>query len=209
MLQPFVLPESVASFYDYFRLAVGTETVLSALGYGFATQHLVLPRTTDDLPAADLLRTQIEGSWPLVDLTSETARREMLIAPILLEVSRHVRAKLRIEYPIDVGARLRGNLDYLLLTEREFLVVEAKQGDMTRGFTQLAAEMIAVDIGTETKSAFIYGAVSVGDIWRFGILDRSAKKVVQDVATFAVPYGLGDLLPILIGIMQGSSPPSV
>ena len=76
---------------------------------------------------------------------------------------------------------------------------------MTRGFTQLAAEMIAVDIGTDKESAFIYGAVSVGDIWRFGVLDRAAKKIVQDVAIFAVPDGLSDLLSVLIGIMQGNS----
>jgi hypothetical protein len=39
------------------------------------------------------------------DLTSETARREVIIAPILLELCRLTHSKLKIEYPIaDTGS---------------------------------------------------------------------------------------------------------
>ena len=44
MLQPFVLPESVTSFYDYCHLNVGTGAVVQALGYSFDVKHLTLPR---------------------------------------------------------------------------------------------------------------------------------------------------------------------
>lgn len=47
-------------------------------------------------------------------------------------------------------------------------MVEAKQADMTRGFTQLAVELIALDRWVESNDLILYGAVTTGDIWQFG-----------------------------------------
>ncbi|MBC6475220.1 MAG: hypothetical protein GDA48_22385 [Hormoscilla sp. GM102CHS1] len=60
----------------------------------------------------------------------------------------YTQAQLRIEYPLKVNDRLKGDLDYYLYTRSIILVVEAKNADLSRGFTQLAMELIALDIWT-------------------------------------------------------------
>lgn len=79
--------------------------------------------------------------------------------------------------------------------------MEAKRGDLQRGFTQLAVELIALDQWTDSDAPLLYGAVTVGDIWRFGVLHRADKKIVQDVAIYSVPADLGDLLQVLLTIL--------
>jgi hypothetical protein len=44
-----------------------------------------------------------------------------------------------------VNEFLRGNLDYYLQGAHNIVVIEAKQADLTKGFTQLAVELIALD----------------------------------------------------------------
>ncbi len=53
---------------------------------------------------------------------------------------------LRIEYPVKVNNLLQGNLDYLICSIHSLIVVEAKRDDLTRGFTQLAVEAIALSM---------------------------------------------------------------
>jgi hypothetical protein len=48
------------------------------------------------------------------------------------------------------------------------LVIEANQSDLTRGFTQLAAELAALELRSTTQGEILYGAVTTGDLWRFG-----------------------------------------
>lgn len=69
-----------------------------------------LVRAAIDLPMADSmeftrlpdLRQRLEEGITRVSLTSEAARREILIAPILLEVAHITEAMVNIEYPIEV-----------------------------------------------------------------------------------------------------------
>ena len=200
----YTLPSSINSFHDYFRLNVDTETVLGAMGYQFfTTEELPLPRSSESLEWANHLRDLLRDTTGRVPLTSEAARRETIIAPILLEVSRHANAKFRIEFFLEISKTLRGSLDYLMLAEQGLLVIEAKNADLTRGFTQLAAEMIALDSWSEAKTNVLYGAVSAGNIWQFGVLDREAKSVTQDRNLYQVPRDLSDLLHILLGILRG------
>jgi hypothetical protein len=107
---------------------------------------------------------------------------------------------LRIEYPLVVSDWLKGNLDYFLRLSHNMVVIEAKKDDLTRGFTQLAAEMIALAQSRELES--LYGAVTIGDAWRFGFLDVAKKQVMQDFKLFTVPDDLGDLIRILVGVLE-------
>ncbi len=71
-----------------------------------------------------------------------------------------------------------------------------------RGFNQLAAELIALDLWLEDEApGSLYGAVSVGDVWRFGALERDAKQVVQDLRLYRVPDDLEDVLRILVAVL--------
>ncbi|MEZ4639515.1 MAG: hypothetical protein R2856_31905 [Caldilineaceae bacterium] len=68
-----------------------------------------------------------------------------------------------------MNEQLKGTLDYYLEADNRLLIVEAKNADLVRGFTQLAVELVALDKWTESPEAMLYGAISVSDIWRFPV----------------------------------------
>jgi hypothetical protein len=47
----------------------------------------------------------------------------------------------------------------------------------------------------------VYGAVTTGDVWKFGYLDRSRKILYRDINVYAVPENLPLLVSILLGII--------
>jgi hypothetical protein len=44
-----------------------------------------------------------------------------------------------VEHPVAVNHQLKGSLDYLLQNQQAFLVIEAKNEDLERGFGELAS----------------------------------------------------------------------
>jgi hypothetical protein len=132
------------TFRSYFEMPYEADEILAELGYALVRTRLELPRTNRQLERLEELRQRINDVLPLVSLSSETARREILVGPALLEVARYCQCQVRIEYPLSVNDWLKGNLDYFLKRNPGLLVVEAKNDDLTRGFTQLAAELIAI-----------------------------------------------------------------
>ncbi len=79
--------------------------------------------------------------------------------------------------------------------------MEAKQADLSRGFTQLAVELIALDQWTNSDAPVLYGAVTTGEDWRFGTFHRQTRHIVQDIKLYRVPEGLEELLRVLVGIV--------
>jgi hypothetical protein len=202
---PFRLPAQVSGFHEYFKFKADTETVLAQLGYGFSRDVLVLPQAPHLIGEwAVHLRSRLNAVLRRISLEAEATRREFLVAPILLEVSLAVDARLRSEFPVSVSKQLHGSLDYLLQRENSLVVVEAKQADMAKGFTQLSAELVAVDSFAAEEIPILYGALTVGDTWRFAVLHRPEKRVVQDLRQYNVPDNLDDLLATLLGILQGA-----
>jgi hypothetical protein len=187
------------TFRSYFEMPYETDEILAEFGHAFVSRRLQLPlasRQSDRLP---YLRQYLEEILPLVRLSSETARRETLVAPVLFEVARFCQCQIRIEYPLTVNNWLKGSLDYLLRRDNSLLVVEAKNDDLSRGFTQLAVELIAL---TQVEShAVWYGAVTIGDVWRFGTLETDRNLITQDITLYRVPDDLEQLARILIGIV--------
>lgn len=188
------------TFRSYFEMIAEPDEIIADLGYTLKIAQLSLPQSDRFLPQYDRLAQQIQDTLPLVNLSSETARREVLVAPIILPVAVHCQAQLRIEYPLTVNSWLKGTLDYLLRTSQNLVVIEAKREDLTRGFTQLAAEMIALAQAENLKS--LYGAVTIGEAWRFGYLEQDHCTITQDILLYSVPGQLHQLLQILIGILQ-------
>lgn len=189
------------TFRSYFELPYEIDEILAEFDYSLIKQRLSLPKTTKQLDRLIELKEKIEDILPLVSLSSETARRESLVSPVLLDIIRYCQCQLRFEYTLNVNSWLKGNLDYLVQSDRELIVIEAKNDDMTRGFTQLAVELIAMS-HVEDKN-ILYGAVTMGDVWRFGKLDRSQQTIFQDLNLFKVPDDLEDLVKIMVGILDG------
>ena len=196
-------PQRHYIFKDYFNFSNPPDEIAAEFGYDFALEVLQLPSVPAPLEVTQRLEATYYRVLPKVPLTSETARREVFIAPLLLEIVQLLEAKLNIEYPLNVAANLNGILDYLLRTETALLVVEAKKGDLDRGFNQLTAELIALDkYETDNPLEMLYGAVTVGNIWNFGVLHRPPKKLVRDIHNYRLPQDTEKLFSILLGILQ-------
>jgi hypothetical protein len=197
-----IKPDQSYSFADYFKLNFASQDILAYFGVTLQRQSLQFPRYDQTLDRLIDLKARIEESLPRLSLTSEIARREFLIAPVLTDLLHYTQATLNIEYPVAVSNQLKGSLDYLLQNEQTFLVVEAKNEDLERGFVQLAIEMIAIDQWIESDQPIIYGAISTGNVWQFGKFDRQTRIVTQDLNLFRVPADLDDLLRILVKILN-------
>jgi hypothetical protein len=193
-------PGKSYTFSRFFEMSVDPEELLAEFGYGLSKAKLALPQRATDIDVL-ALQAQLEEDLTYVDLSSEAARREILIAPILLRICRSVKSKLKIEYSLTVNEFLRGSLDYYLQGAHNVVVIEAKQADLTKGFTQLAVELIALDHWTNDDVPVLYGAVTTGDVWKFGQLDRSRHHVTQDLNLFRVPEDLPTLLNSFVGIL--------
>jgi hypothetical protein len=189
------------SFRSYFELPNDPDEILAEFGYTLKQARLKLPHTIRPLDGLQELQQNIEATLPFVQLTSETAKREILVAPILSRVAVICQQVLRIEYSLKVNNLLQGNLDYLIRSSHSLIVIEAKRDDLTRGFTQLATEMIALAM-TEEAPTVIYGAVTIGNVWIFGFLDSTTSTITQDIASYAIPDDLETLVKILVGILE-------
>lgn len=195
-------PGQSYTFRNYFEMPFEPEDILAEFGYSLQRASLNLSQSTAELDRLADLKSRIAESLPYISLTSEAARRELLIAPILLDLVHYTRAQLRIEYPLTVTDQLKGSLDYYLYSTRNLLVVEAKNADLSRGFTQLAVELIALDQWSNSDQSTLPGAVSTGDIWQFGLLHREPREITQDLNLYRVPADLKELLRILVGILS-------
>ena len=192
-------PEQSYTFSKIFDLKVEADELSAYFGYTFQRKRLNLPHYSGSIDRLEELRSRIEAVMPYVSLTNETSRREVLISQVVLEVVQKTKAQLRIEYPIKVTEQLQGYLDYLLQSQNEILVIEAKREDMDYGFSQLVAEMIALDQWDRTPvQPLLIGVVTTGQIWRFGVLDRAKKNIEQGLDLYRVPEDLESVLRILI-----------
>jgi hypothetical protein len=188
------------TFRSYFEMCYEADEILAELGYSLNRFRLSLPASEKTLPQLPELRQRLEDTLLLTSLSNEAARREALVFPVLLEVARFCQCQIRIEYPLTVNNWLKGTLDYFLHRENSLLVVETKNDDLARGFTQLAAEMIALTQVEEPS--ILYGAVTIGDAWRFGKLEERESRIIQDITLYRVPDDLEQLTKIMIGILS-------
>ena len=203
MNRPKILrPEESYTFAKYFELTYDIEDILADLDCRFDRTLLNLPKSDRVIPELNELRQQILDGIQYVSITSEQARREFLIAPIILQICRQTHKRVRLEYPITVNDWLKGTLDYYF---PDLLVIEAKRENLDNGFTQLAVELIALDQWTNSDTPILYGAVTTGNDWRFGEFHRQQRQIIQDLKLYRVPEELEILIGILIGLLSQES----
>lgn len=196
-------PQQPYTFSKIFDLKIEADELVAEFGYTLQRTALNLPQYSGELDRLEELRSRIQEVLPYVSLVNETARREVLISRVVLELVHYTKAQLRIEYPIKVTEQLQGYLDYLIRTETELLVIEAKREDLDYGFTQLAAEMIALDQWEKTpEQDILLGVVTTGKIWQFGRLDRARKHIEQGLEQYRVPEDLDSVMRILVAALS-------
>ncbi|HEY9611121.1 hypothetical protein [Allocoleopsis sp.] len=195
-------PNQSYTFSKIFELRILADDLANEFGYSLTRKRLNLPRYQHKLEHLEDLKARIEAVLPYVDLASETSRREVLISQVLLQLVQYTKAQLRIEYPIKINQHLQGYLDYLLRSQTELLVIEAKREDLDYGFTQLVAEMIALDQWDRTpEQSVLLGAVTTGTVWQFGRLHRETKEIEQGLDLYIVPDNLDSIMQILVQVL--------
>jgi hypothetical protein len=195
-------PDQSYTFSQYFQLANPTAEIVAEFEYSYERTSLDLFRYSNEINYLEFLQGYLQRNIRLFNPVAEISIREFMIAPILAEICDQTKAQLYSEYPLYVDDKLKGTLDYYLYKSNSLLIIEAKQSDIRRGFTQLAVELIALDKSLDNQSPILYGAVTNGDDWKFATLHREQKLVTEDIKLYRVPEGLEDLVRVLVGILS-------
>ena len=74
------------TFRSYFELPYEADEILAELNYSLVKSRLSLPKTRKTLEGLSEIQNKLEDILPFVNLSNETARREILVSPILLEI---------------------------------------------------------------------------------------------------------------------------
>jgi hypothetical protein len=130
-----------------------------------------------------LLRQNLDEGAPLaIAMSTEKARSELIVAPILMEVRRqrggHVGLFSGMEFSVDPERGLTGFCDFLMTASESQIdvqapvlaVVEAKNDNIRGGIPQCIAEMFAASIFNDREGdtrRVVYGAVTTGSLWTF------------------------------------------
>lgn len=137
--------------------------------------------------------------WAIA-VSSEKARSEGIINPVLLEVKRQLQGQISVfsgeEFNVDPAAGLSGYCDFLLSRSPEQLfikapavvIVEAKKEDLKPALGQCLASMVAACRFNQQKQQSIptiYGTVSSGTAWRF--LKLEGQTVTIDLTDYPLP----------------------
>ncbi len=113
---------------------------------------------------------------------SEYAICENIISPLLTEIWRSYTKDLLIwsHQPLNYDENLSGTPDYIVakrsprgkvILEKPYVIlVEAKKDNFEEGWGQCLAEMMAAQKINEDFSKKVFGVVSNGKLWEFGLL---------------------------------------
>ena len=176
----------------------------------------------NDVPPAALdpafIRRLQEDSNMALRVSTEKARSEFIIAPILAEARRMSRRKFGlfsgVEFNVDAAQELGGVCDYIITRSLEqlfveapvLMLVEAKNEDMKRGYAQCIAEMIAAQTFNARENTndgnndVIYGAVTTGDKWKFLTLQNAQVQID------ALDYYITDIAKIMGILLHLAAP---
>lgn len=140
-----------------------------------------------------LLSTILQENVDLaVAISSEKARSEMIISPILLEIRRKFNYEISlfsgVDFTVDSQRGLNGFCDFILsLSSEQLLVrspvvvlVESKNENLRSGLAQCIAEMLAAQLfndKNQNQIKAVYGAVTIGTIWQFLKLEGNIVSI--------------------------------
>lgn len=158
------------------------------------TQLKIRYREEDFIPAQELAPSaqfleEFEFNRINLDMfSSEAARAEIIIFPILREAYKHhaARYSLFVQRYITCDADLSGTPDYIIAAKSALgktvletplvVIAEAKKNDFEQGWGQCLAELVAAQRLNRDALFPVYGIVTDGNLWQFG-------KLVEDLLT--------------------------
>ncbi len=171
------------------------------------------------LLSALLLGTLAESVPLALEVSTEKARSEFIIAPVLAEVRRQLGGQISlfsgIDFTVDPEAGLRGVCDFLFSLSPLQLsvqapvvaIVEAKNENIKAGIGQCIAEMLAAQRFNAARGAAlpaVFGVVTTGSSWKFLRLMDTTVTVDQTEYSIAQPEQIVSILVAMIREAQES-----
>ena len=183
---------------------VEVQDLVKEFGYSFERKWLNLPQYTGELDRSPQTQERIEEILPYVSLTSDRAKREILVSPIIRDLIHYTKAKVRIEYPIQVTEKSQQILDYFIKSNQCTVITCAKGADTDFGMTELIASLIALDRWLEDPpQTNLIGAVTTGRTWEFARLNRQSKHIEQGLEMYDFFKNFDALMRILVQVVTG------
>lgn len=168
---------------------------------------------------SQLLREILEENIPLaLEIDTEKARSELIIAPIMVELRKHFNRKISffsgVDFSVEKAKGLTGMCDFMIsyspkqleVTAPVVTLVEAKNDNIKSGIAQCIAEMVAAQLFNERKQNHIpciYGVITTGSNWKF------LRLVENRVDLEAGEHFIGDLdglFGILLDMIENTHP---
>jgi len=166
-----------------------------------------------------LLKEILEETLPLaLEIDTEKARSELIIAPILVELRKQFNRQISffsgIDFTVDKLKGLTGRCDFIISYSPKQLeimapiitLVEAKNDNIKSGISQCIAEMVGARLFNEQRHnqiSCIYGVITTGSNWKF------LRLVENRVEIEAREHFIGDLdglFGILLHMIQTAHP---
>ena len=167
--------------------------VLKQFGLTLIDRVELFPEVKPVAPSPFLQMALTEWGELALDINSEKARSEFIIAPLLAELRRLPAVSLfsGINFDVDPERGLDGYCDFLLSRSPQqlfiealvFAIVEAKNEDIKSGFGQCIASMIGAQLfnaRSSEQAITVYGAMTTGTNWRFLKLEKTTVSLDRD-----------------------------
>ncbi len=187
------------TFSRSFDLKIPAQNLAQEFGYNFESQSLQLPKYKGELNYIQQTQEQIQEILPHLSLDSDRTKREFLVAPIIRDLICYTHTQIRIEYKIKVSDRFQGLINYFIESPNFSIISFAKGENLEGGMNQLITQLIALDQWDNTPASDrLFGAVTTGSVWQFGLLHRQTKLIQQDLNLYRVPNDFEAVMRILV-----------
>jgi hypothetical protein len=207
--------------YLYLRITINEYILMAYSDFSIAkfidefhdlkvTEEKDLFADISEIKASEKLVSTLQETADLaLSISTEKARSEGIIFPILLELRRKAENKISLfsgsEFNVDSSKGLNGYCDFIIslspiqlkINAPVLIVVEAKNENIKTGLGQCMAAMLAAQIFNDqagNRIDTIYGAVTIGNIWQF--LKLHNKEMIIDLTNYYLPQ-LDKILGIL------------
>ena len=185
-------------------------------------ERVELFTSVEPVNPSSLLQETLDENIPLaLEIDTEKARSELIVAPILVELRKRFKRQISLfsgtEFNVDKMKGLSGRCDFIISHSSEQLevtapiatLVEAKNDNIKSGIPQCIAEMLAAQLFNTQKNnniSCIYGGVTTGSIWKFLKLEGNTVLIERGEHYL---NNLEAILGILVEIIHTTRPNSL
>jgi hypothetical protein len=147
---------------------------------------------------------KIKEILPYVNLTVDSARRQFLIAPLILDLVTHTKAETNFDYSIPPIGESKVVIHYFLESCQTVIIMSAENQDLACGITELHSCLFALDKWLDFNSQNkIFGSTTTGYIWQFSCLNRQTKEIYQDPKEYQLFENIQDIMNTLTQALKG------